>query len=98
MKNGIASRVNEVVEAYMRWATIVRMSDCPITRNVTTAVNPMLTATGTPRRIRPINAVKITRVVILHQSTVMRNYLWEQRPSVLAGENRMGAFYYFGYH
>ena len=35
MKKGMARSVNEVVEAYMRWATMVRMSGCPITTKVT---------------------------------------------------------------
>jgi hypothetical protein len=70
MKNGIASKVKEVVDAYMRCATIVSVSACPITRNVKTAVNPMLMATGTPRRINTIKTAKITSVVIVHLPNV----------------------------
>ena len=64
MKNGMASSVNDVVDAYMRWATMVRISAWPMEMKVNTAVRPMATATGTPRRISPISTQKINSVVI----------------------------------
>src|SRR5438046_6248966 len=65
MKNGMASNGNEVVEAYMRCATMISRVSPPCHHMIAIAVSARLMAIGTPIIIRTISRAKIVSVSML---------------------------------
>ena len=71
MKNGIASSGNDVVDAYIRWASMIMSSVPPIQYIVAAAVRARLMAIGTPITIRPTRPPKMaTTIMASHQGSV----------------------------
>src|SRR5215216_4509657 len=76
MKNGIARSGNEVVEAYIRWASMIIRSAPPIQYIVAAAVSARLIAIGTPITISPTSPPKMATTIIERRPKVCSRRSW----------------------
>ena len=81
----MASRVNPVVEAYMRWGSMVSSEPSPSPTKKVMAVSAMATAIGRSIRISTNSSVKISNVSMARALQVTGNENGMRCPGMVAG-------------